>query len=890
VLWLGVAAAGSIANGSTAAAPANDNFADAVVLSGDDASRIGDTNVGATLESGEPGTVAGAPAENSVWYRWTAPDNGDAKVDTETSNFDTLLGVYTGSAVGTLTEVVSDDDSGGDGTSLVAFAITAGTTYHIRVDGFEGDTGTINLHLHRVLPPANDNFANAIELSGLTASRAADTNDGATLEAGEATTVAGVPAGASVWYRWTAADSGQLKIDTTTSSFDTLLGVYTGSAVGTLSEVASNDNGKDGFTSSITFAVTSGTTYRIRIDGQSGDTGTINLHLRETLPGPPPANDDFANAVVLSGQNASRTGDTNVHATLEAGEPTTVAGAPAGASVWYRWTAPVAGTVTIRTGTSDFDTLLAAYTGSAVGALSAVASNDDAGDQTSSVTFFATATTVYRIRVDGFAGDVGSINLQLDEVLPPPNDNFANAIVLSGRSAARTGDTNIGATLEPGEPATVAGEPGGVSIWYRWTAPATGSARIDTITSDFDTLLGIYTGSAVDTLTVVASDDQGGGSDTSVVTFGVTAGTTYQIRVDGFFGDTGLVNLHLATAPDAPTGLSATAGAGQASLSWTPPAVDGGRPITGYVVSVYTGSVLLGFANVPVLTQVTIIGLANGTTYNFTVAARNAVGTGLASAASNPVTPRTVPGAPANVTAAAGAGQATVSWAAPASNGGSPITSYLVRRFVAGVLDGVTEVGLATQAIIGGLVPGTTYTFRVTAVNVAGGGPQSAESNPVTPVSPRLGLTITKSGTGSGTVTSNTGGISCGTLCSADFDAGTAVTLTATPGGGSRFAGWSGACGGTVSCTITMDAAKTAAATFNQVLKPAPSCVVPNVKGKSLAIAKRRIVAAHCRTGTVTRAKSKTVPKGRVIAQSPKAGKKLASGSKVRLVVSRGKR
>lgn len=48
--------------------------------------------------------------------------------------------------------------------------------------------------------------------------------------------------------------------------------------------------------------------------------------------------------------------------------------------------------------------------------------------------------------------------------------------------------------------------------------------------------------------------------------------------------------------------------------------------------------------------------------------------------------------------------------------------------------------------------------------------------------------------------------------------------------------------------------------------------------------------AAHCRTGTVTKAKSKTVPKGRVIAQSPKAGRKLAAGSKIKLVVSRGKR
>ena len=70
----------------------------------------------------------------------------------------------------------------------------------------------------------------------------------------------------------------------------------------------------------------------------------------------------------------------------------------------------------------------------------------------------------------------------------------------------------------------------------------------------------------------------------------------------------------------------------------------------------------------------------------------------------------------------------------------------------------------------------------------------------------------------------------------------------------------------------------------------ARKCVVPNVKRKPLATAKRRIAAAHCKTGKVTKAKSATVPKGRVISQKLKPGKKLAAGTKVNLVVSRGKR
>jgi serine/threonine-protein kinase len=89
-----------------------------------------------------------------------------------------------------------------------------------------------------------------------------------------------------------------------------------------------------------------------------------------------------------------------------------------------------------------------------------------------------------------------------------------------------------------------------------------------------------------------------------------------------------------------------------------------------------------------------------------------------------------------------------------------------------------------------------------------------------------------------------------------------------------------------------MGAATVVTATFNQVQTPprTVSCVVPNVKGKSLAGAKARIRAAHCRVGKVTKAKSKSVAKGKVVSQSPKAGSRRAAGSKVNLAVSRGKR
>src|SRR5262249_11758286 len=87
----------------------------------------------------------------------------------------------------------------------------------------------------------------------------------------------------------------------------------------------------------------------------------------------------------------------------------------------------------------------------------------------------------------------------------------------------------------------------------------------------------------------------------------------------------------------------------------------------------------------------------------------------------------------------------------------------------------------------------------------------------VTPGATQFTLSVTRDGSGSGTVTSNPAGINCGSTCSAPFDSGTVVTLTATPATGSTFAGWSGGgCSGTGACTLTMNAATAVTATFTR--------------------------------------------------------------------------
>jgi hypothetical protein len=119
-------------------------------------------------------------------------------------------------------------------------------------------------------------------------------------------------------------------------------------------------------------------------------------------------------------------------------------------------------------------------------------------------------------------------------------------LLLSGTSLQTTG-TNVGATRESGEPVH-GGVTGGKSVWWSWTAASSGSVTISTSGSSFDTTLGVYRGTAVNSLTRVASnDDEDFDNDvyTSKLTFNAIAGTTYQIAVDGYEGEVGSIRLSL---------------------------------------------------------------------------------------------------------------------------------------------------------------------------------------------------------------------------------------------------------------------------------------------------------------------------------------------------------
>jgi outer membrane protein assembly factor BamB/subtilisin family serine protease len=130
----------------------------------------------------------------------------------------------------------------------------------------------------------------------------------------------------------------------------------------------------------------------------------------------------------------------------------------------------------------------------------------------------------------------------------PFNDDFATRARLGGPNV-RARAVNTGGNREAGEPAH-AGQSGGASLWWQWTAPSSSLVVFDTTGSDHDTLIAVYTGNTLGNLALqVANDDNPNGGTTSRATYTVVGGTTYQIAVDGKGGANGLIILNIGSVP-----------------------------------------------------------------------------------------------------------------------------------------------------------------------------------------------------------------------------------------------------------------------------------------------------------------------------------------------------
>ncbi|HEX6666245.1 MAG TPA: hypothetical protein VF081_06585 [Solirubrobacterales bacterium] len=534
--------------------PLNDNFANPTSIAPEPFLPSGGETRLATKEPGEP-NHAGDPGGRSVWFSWTPAKSGPVDVVAcGKGGTDTLLGVYTGGAVDGLTQVAADDNSPSllavgecsRRSSVARLQAVAGTTYRIAVDS-RGE-GRFLLALERA--SANDGFATPNAVPTRLPAFASGNNRLASKELGEPSH-AGNQGAHSVWFKWTAKASGSVQISTCSfrSGLDSVLAVYTGTELDALTQVTANDDGADGecepSDSSADFVAVAGTTYWIAVDGADGSVGPFQLQLEGMA-----ANDVFANPGSLGGQMKAFSVVSSRFASKQPGEPDH-AGDSGGRSLWFKWTAPVTGPVSVDTCGSRFDTLLGVYTGISAGALNPVASNDDAearcGNR-SRLSFDAVANTTYRIAVDGKAGAAGTVELRLDG--PPRADTLAKAERVPGVLPLFTQGSNRLAGKEPGEP-NHAGNPGGHSVWVSWTPRRSSSVRLSACAGDFDPLLGVYTGATVGALAPVAAVavDPVFCNAGTAVRFDVVANTTYRIAVDGADGDSGHFELEFEPVP-----------------------------------------------------------------------------------------------------------------------------------------------------------------------------------------------------------------------------------------------------------------------------------------------------------------------------------------------------
>ena len=166
----------------------------------------------------------------------------------------------------------------------------------------------------------------------------------------------------------------------------------------------------------------------------------------------------------------------------------------------------------------------------------------------------------------------------------------------------------------------------------------------------------------------------------------------------------------------------------------------------------------------------------------------------------------------------------------------------------------------STTGVACTVTPTTTTTYTVAGTNAGGAGTAASAAVTVTPVS-TYALGVSNSGTGYGNVASSPSGISCylpqpginylvAPDCSENYASGTSVTLTATPATGNSFTGWSGACSGTGTCTVSMTAARSVAATFAQSVT-APVCTL-NANPASIAAGASSTLTASCSPAAIS--------------------------------------
>jgi hypothetical protein len=360
----------------------------------------------------DPVPLCNATAGHGVWYSYTPTDNAQVTVETCDSDFETVLQVYS-SDNSTLTPLACNDGFGpvcATNRASVSFFGYAGTNYYFLVAGKNGAFGNLSISANGP-PPANDTCDAAI---GMTEGVVYTTNTTYASSTGDS-----FPVTKGVWYRFTPTRAGLLLLNTCGSDFETAFNVYTGAC----NSLTYYTGGATAFATpcpsnraNAEFPVLPGVTYYIDVGSSQTSLGG-NLSIVATMP--PPTNDACAGAIALFNGSTYRMNTANA---TDVGDPTPLCQTNFGKGVWFTYSPPITGTVSISTCKGDLDTVLQVYTGDC-GALTPLANscNDDNGPDcnsfTASIHFQGDAGVTYWILVGGYGGAGGNLGIEAN-VLP----------------------------------------------------------------------------------------------------------------------------------------------------------------------------------------------------------------------------------------------------------------------------------------------------------------------------------------------------------------------------------------------------------------------------------------------------------------------------------------
>ncbi|MFN7020436.1 MAG: GC-type dockerin domain-anchored protein [Phycisphaerales bacterium] len=506
--------------------PANNTCGNPTTLAVGGAVLSGSTTNATNSGSSSCGNSAASP---DVWFRVTPPISGTLVLDTCGSLFDTVLSLHSSCPGDTANQLRCNDDRPGDRdpcsdalSSQLTVGVTGGTTYFVRLSGYQGAGGGYVLRAFYD-PPSNDLCGSAAALAAGAA--VAGTLAGA---ANDGTSSCGLSAtAADAWYLLTPPQSGNLRIDTCGSDFDTTLSVHTACPGSVGNQVACNDDAATGacaFTqlSSVDLGVIAGQSYLIRVSGYAGALGAFILRSQYLAP----ANNACPAATFL--QPGTSTSGSTIASTNDGAA--SCGNSSSSPDVWYRVEAPCTGLLRIDTCGSSFDTVLSVHAGCPGTALNQIACNDDhdsgpggcAGLRDSAVEFLAAGGATYFVRVAGFAGAAGAFTISVRYVHGPPSDDCESAPVVGDGAYVFT---NCGASTDgPAEDGCGFGFGDNQinhDLWLTYSTITPRRMTIDTCSSIspvFDTKIAVYPASecpGAEHSASICNDDAGAGCGSS---------------------------------------------------------------------------------------------------------------------------------------------------------------------------------------------------------------------------------------------------------------------------------------------------------------------------------------------------------------------------------------